>query len=303
MTMARHEDLEGASLDTSRASSDLVRPGNATLTLTGDFDVPATKKLIEKWFGSFPKSEKPKVVAVPAPAIRSQQLEVDDEFAKQRQITFAWHTPANVRRGRRRARRRRPMHSRVKVRPLYKALVYDRPTRRQRLRGTGWLAFSGVFSVTVTLRPEAKIGEVKSIVAAEIARIGKELLSEKEIARVIAANEADTIRRSRASRRGETLQAYNHYLGEPDKITWDLDGSAERPREDRATVAKYLLPDRIHRHTTPSKRREVPSKRFLVSRSPPLAVAVPPSPRNPHRRRTLSRRTADASTGEARGPP
>ena len=54
----------------------------------------AAKQLVDKWFGSFPASTKPKVVTVPAPVVAAQEIAVDDPFAKLRQITFAWHSPA-----------------------------------------------------------------------------------------------------------------------------------------------------------------------------------------------------------------
>jgi hypothetical protein len=42
------------------------------------------------------------------------------------------------------------------------------------------------------------------------------------------------------------LQAYNHYLGDPGKLAWDLERYRQAtPDKIRATAAKYLVPDRV----------------------------------------------------------
>ena len=248
MTIGKHEDLEAASLaDVKNFFKTWYVPANATLTLTGDFDVPVAKKLIEKWFATYPKSTKPKVVAVPAPAIKSSETTVDDEFAKQRQIVFAWHTPAFFAEGDAELDVAANALTREGPGRLYKALVYDRPLAVGVGAFQSSAQFSSTFQISVNLRPEAKIEEVKQIVAAEVARLAKDPLSDKEIARVVAANEAGAIRGLESLlRRGEQLQSYNHYLGDPGKLTWDLDRYRTTTAEKiRATVAKYLLPDRM----------------------------------------------------------
>lgn len=90
----------------------------------------------------------------------------------------------------------------------------------------------------------------------EVAKVTKEPLTDKDLNRVIAANEAGAIRRLETPfGRAETLQAYNHYLGDPDRITWDLDRYRKTTAEKvRATAAKYLTPDHVVIVTTnPSK--------------------------------------------------
>jgi len=248
MTIGKHEDLEAASVvDVKGFFKTWYVPANATLTLTGDFDVPATKKLVEKWFGAFPKSQKPKVVPVPAPSVKTTEVTVDDEFAKQRQIAFVWHSPANFGEGDAELDVAANALTREGPGRLYKALVYERPLATSVGSYQYGSQFSGIFQVSVTLRPDANLDEVKKIVATEIARLGREPLTDKEIGRVLAGNEAMTIRSLESLlARGEMLQAYNHYLGDPDKITYDLDRYRKTNAEKiRATIAKYLLPDRM----------------------------------------------------------
>jgi len=184
---------------------------------------------------------------VPAPAVKATEVTVDDGFAKQRQISFVWHSPANFGEGD--AELDVAANALAQEGPgrLYKALVYDRPLATNVAAFQAGAQFSGTFQIMVTLRPDASLDEVKKLVTAEVARIGKEPLTGKELARVVAGNEAGTVRRLESLlARGEMLQAYNHYLGDPAKLTWDLDRyRTTTPEKIRATVAKYLLPDRM----------------------------------------------------------
>jgi zinc protease len=222
-------------------------PANATLTLVGDFDPAVARKLVDKWFGKFPKSAKPAVVKVPAPPLVPAEVAVDDEFAKLRQVTFAWHSPANFAEGD--AELDIAANALVREGPgrLYKALVYDRQLAQSVGANQNGSSFSGSFTITVTLRPDADLAEVKRIVAEEVARLAKDPLDPREIARVIVGNESFAIRRfETVMGRAEQLQAYNHYLGHPDKLTWDLDRYRKAtPEAIRATVAKYLVPGRF----------------------------------------------------------
>lgn len=249
LTIGKHEDLMAASLDDVKAFfRTWYVPANATVALVGDFEPKAAKALIARWFGTFPKSEKPRPVTVPAPAIRPAEVMVtDDALAKLRRITFAWHSPANFAEGDAELDVVAAALEEEGPGRLYRALVYDRPLAQGVSANQGGTSFSGIFSVSVTLRGEASLDEVKRIVAEEIARVGKEPLAPKEIARVVAQNEARVYRQlETVLGRANVLQAYNHYLGDPDRLTWDLDRyRTTTPEKIRATAARYLTPDRM----------------------------------------------------------
>lgn len=248
LTIGKHEDLVAASVDDVKSFFQTwYVPANATLTLVGDFEVGAAKQQIEKWFGSFPKSTKPVRVTVPAPQIRSAEVKVDDSFAKLRQLKLVWHSPANYADGD--AELDIAANALVREGPgrLYRALVYDRPLAQSVNAFQSGASFSGTFEISVMLRNEATLDEVKQIVLAEVARLGKEPLSGKDIARVVTAMEAGAVRRLQSlMQRAQVLQGYNHYLGDPGKLSWDLDRyRTTTPERIRATAAKYLRPDRV----------------------------------------------------------
>ena len=67
---------------------------------------------------------------------------------------------------------------------------------------------------------------------------------EEQRDRFVASTEASVVYRLEdVNARANTLQAYNHYLGDPGKLTWDLDRYRKTtPDKIRATAAKYIVP-------------------------------------------------------------
>ena len=248
LTIGKHEDLVAASVeDVKNFFRTWYVPANATLTITGDFDTGEAKKLVEKWFGSFPASQKPTVVRIATPKIAAKELTVSDTFAKLRQITFAWHSPAAYADGDAELDIVASALTRDGTGRLYKALVYDKQLAQSVRAGQGGMTFSGNFSITVTLRSGADLEAVKKIVLGEVASLAKENLSDREIQQVVAANEAGAIHRLEdLNNRANVLQEYNQFLGDPDRITWDLDRYRKTtPDKIRATVAQYLSPEHM----------------------------------------------------------
>jgi predicted Zn-dependent peptidase len=248
MTIGKHEDLESASVDdVKKFFKTWYVPANATIAIVGDFDTAEAKKLVEKWFGTFPTSQKPKVVTVPAPAVASKEIAVDDNFAKLRQITFAWHSPANFAEGDAELDFVADALDREGAGRLYKALVYDKQLAQSVRASQGGATFSGTFTITVTLRSGADLGEVKKIVLEEVGKVTRENLAAKELARVVAAQESSKVWQLESIlARANTLQAYNQDLGDPDRVSWDLDRYRKAtPDKIRATAAKYLDPGHV----------------------------------------------------------
>jgi zinc protease len=253
LTIGRHEDLSNASLeDVKNFYRTWYVPANATLCISGDFDVDATKKLIEKWFGGFPAATKPVVVAVPAPAQKAADIVVNDEFAKSRQIQFVWHSPANF----------APQDAELDLAAsalgdegtgrLYKTLVIEKGLAQNVTAFQQGSTFSGAFNVFVTLSKDADLAEVKRLVLAEVQNMSKTPVSVREYNRTVTGIEAAYVYRlESAFGRAETLQSYNHFVGDPARITWDLDRYRKsNPENVRAAVARYLPTDNVIMVTT-----------------------------------------------------
>lgn len=247
LTIGKHEDLVTASTeDVKNFFKTWYVPANATIAIVGDFEIEDAKKLVDKWFGKFPKSAKPPVVTAPAPAIKSSEITVEDEFAKLRQVQFSWHSPANYAPDDAELDIVANALTREGTGRLYKKLVYANKAQSV-FAGQSGSGFSGMFSITVTLKSDSNLDEIKQIVMGEIAEVTSTPLDAKEISRVIVSNESSAIRSlETAFGRSSVLQGYNHYLGDPDRMTWDLDRYRKTDaRKILAAAQKYLKKDNV----------------------------------------------------------
>ena len=244
-TIGKHEDLVAASVDdVKNFYRTWYVPANATLALVGDFDPAAAKQLVAKWFGSFPASQKPHVVTIPPPSPAASTQTVEDPFAKLPQIQFAWISPAQYAPGDVELDIAGAALATEGTGRLYKALVYDQQLAQRVSASQQGQGFSGVFTITVQLRSNADPARVREIVDAELAKLAREPLGDKEIHRVVAAEESRAVFRLEGlNARANMLQDYNHYLGDPGKLGFDLDRYRGATAEQiRAAVAMFLTP-------------------------------------------------------------
>lgn len=247
LTIGRHEDLEAASLrDVVEFYKTWYVPANATLAIGGDFDVATVKAMVAKWFGSLPKSRKPQVVPVPPPPVRATHVVKQDAFAKLRLLQVAWLSPANFAQGDAELDLAATALAEEGSGRLYKILVHDRQLAQSVSASQLGSGFSGVFTIGVMLSPGADLAEVRRIIDAEVARLAREPMSDRELARAVIGFEAEALwGLEDLLRRVERLQAYNHYLGDPDRLTWDLDRYRRAtPERVRAIAAQTLAPER-----------------------------------------------------------
>lgn len=255
MTIGRHEDLHNASLaDVVAFYKTWYVPANATLVVAGDFDTAECKKLIEKWFGSFPKSTKPVQRKLDMPVMRTVRHTVEDQFAKIAMLQYAWHTP----------RFYDPDDAELdfvghvlasKTGRLYKRLVLEERLAVGVNAGQGSRGFSSLFQIQVSLREGADLTRVEAIMNEELERVSKEPISKAEFDRFIASSEASTVWSfERLMSRAEKLQGYNHFVGDPGYLTKDLDRwRKSTPERIRAAAAKYLRRDnRLELLTVPA---------------------------------------------------
>ncbi len=96
-----HGAVIGSMADLSAATMDDVRrfyrayyaPGNATLTIAGDFDAVRTNALVDKYFGSLPARPTPRTQRTPTPALRAPKRVIVDERVDLAKVTLGWITP------------------------------------------------------------------------------------------------------------------------------------------------------------------------------------------------------------------
>jgi zinc protease len=244
LTIGRHEDLMAASLeDVKGFFRKWYAPSNATLLIAGDLDIPATKKLVEKWFGTFPKSAKPaRRQVAPSTIVGPKRETVSDDFAKLRRVHYAWHSPKNFAPGDAELDILASALARPGTGRLYKILVHEKQWAQNVVAYEQSQEYSSIFNVFVDLKPEADQKAVEAVIDAELERVMKEPITERERKRVVTEVEASFVRGLETLvARGENAQSYNHFLGEPDSFTRHIDLFRNSTTEQiRATAAAYL---------------------------------------------------------------
>jgi predicted Zn-dependent peptidase len=243
LVIGKHEDVQAATLeDVRRFYQTWYVPANATLVIAGDFDVAAAKQLVQKWFGSFPKTTKPPVRKLPAPTLGKRVREtMRDRFAKLRQISWAWHAPAAYAEGSAELDILAAALASDTGR-LYRRLVVDTKLATSVSARNDDMQLAGMFVIAVQLRSDADLAKVEKIVEEELDKVRTAAISQREFDRVVINREAGFVWGLQdLLSRAETLQRYNHFVGRPDFITGDLDRLRKSsPDKVRATAARYL---------------------------------------------------------------
>ena len=259
LTIGQHKDLTSATLeDVKGFYNKWYVPANATLVLAGDFEIDTAKGLVEKWFGSFPKTVKPEYVTPAFPEPKASRTEVNDEFAKLRRIDYVWTTPGYYQDGDAELDVIGSVLGRSGTGRLYKILVHEKQLAQRVAAYQQSSRYSSTFTVSITAKSNAELKEIEAIVQAELAKITSQPISQAEFSRAVVNFESRFVWGLEAlMSRANSLQGYNHFFGNPDGITTDLDRYRKTtPAKINATAAKYLTPSRrVEILTVPAPNR------------------------------------------------
>jgi len=239
-----HADLAGASLeDVKNFYRKWYVPANATLALSGDFEIAEAKRLVKKWFGSFPKSTKPTIKVAKTPLIAEPiRVELEDSLAKHRRVDYLWHSPKRYEDGDAELSILADALGRTGTGRLYKILVHEKQLAQSISIFQYSRAYGSAFHLEVKLKPTADQAEVEKIVNDELERIRREAIKKEEFDRAVTNVEAGFVwGLESVNARANILQTYNHYWANPDGITRDLDRYRKSSTEKvRAAAARYL---------------------------------------------------------------
>lgn len=258
------EDIGAATLDDVREFfRTYYTPANATLTLAGDIDVPGTKALVEKYFGSLKGRPKPKRPTLPPPTLAKPiTIDFDEPAGSLPKLSVVWPGPvayspdgaaldllAHVISGTR--------SSRLDQRVSFKEQIAQSVTAYYQEFSAG-----GQFQIDIVVQPGRTVDEALGAVDEVLASLNKTPPSSDELKRAKNARETGMLfgleRLGGFGGRAEQLQTYSHYLGDPGRFEWDL-----------ARYRKLTVPDleRVRKKWLGSKR--------LVVKAVPKAARTP----------------------------
>jgi zinc protease len=244
------EDLTAASYDdTVEFFKRYYAPSNASLVVAGDFETAAARRLVEKWFSDVKSAPRPDPMTIPGVALTDVQRKTITDRVQLPRITIAWHTPrhfapgdaaldvvADVLAGGRNSR-------------LYKRLVYDMQVAQEVSAFQVSQSLSSYFQVEATPQPGHTVDELLKVIDEEIAKLQRELPSDREVQRAINKVEASYFGRMERvggfGGKADLLNAYFSETGLPDWFNEDLGRyRVLSPADIRAAAVAFLPADR-----------------------------------------------------------
>jgi zinc protease len=244
------EDLTAASYeDTVEFFRRYYAPVNASLVVAGDFETATARRLVEKWFSDVKAGPRAEPMTIPGVALTDVQRKTTTDRVQLPRITMAWLTPrhfapgdaaldvvADVLAGGRNSR-------------LYKRLVYDMQIAQEVSAFQVSMSLTSYFQVEATPRPGHTVEELLKVIDEEIARLQRELPTEREVQRAINKVEASYFNRMERvggfGGKADLLNAYFSETGIPDWFNEDLGRyRVLSPTDVRAAAVAFLPADR-----------------------------------------------------------
>lgn len=258
------EDLSAATLqDVREFFLTYYSPANATLTLAGDFELEDAKQKIERYFGPLKGRSKPLPVKLDAPAIQEDlRLEFTEPVGNLPRIVFAWMGPSIFQKDTAELDLLSHVISGTKSSRLDRKVSYEQQIAQSVTARLEENASGSVFRIELVVGPGRNLDEAEKAITEVLASLEKTPPTEAELQRAKNAQETRMVQELEIlggfSGRAERLQTYQHYLGDPGKIAWDLERYQRVTTADLSRVAaQYLGGKKLIVRATPAPKGSV----------------------------------------------
>ena len=255
------EDLTAASYDDVVAFfKKYYAPSNASLVVAGDIKTADARKLIEKWFGDVKPGPAPEPMTIPGAALTAVQKKTITDRVQLPRLYLAWLTPRHFEPGDAALDMVADVLAGGKNSRLYKRLVYDLQIAQDVSAFQASAALSSSFQIIATPRPGHTVGELQKIIDEEILKLQREAPSAHELERSVNQVEASFYNRMEKvggfGGKGDQLNAYYTYTGDPDWFNEDLARYRALSVTDVSAAAAQFLPldRRIELTVEPEKK-------------------------------------------------
>ena len=226
VVIGSHADIQAARLDDVKAFfKQYYAPNNASLAIVGDIDTAATKRLVEKYFGSLKRGPDVPPIAAKVPTIdRERRLIVKDKIELPR-IYLGWITSPIFKPGDAEAMVAAEILGGGTASRLYKRLVYEQQIAQSVVAVQYSLILGSVFEVTVTARPGRTAEELERAIDAELEAFRRDGPQEAEVERARNSLETRMVRELESlggfGGVADRLNRYNHFLKDPGYLPKD----------------------------------------------------------------------------------
>ena len=260
-----HEDIQAAKLqDVQRFFQQYYAPNNASLSIVGDLDSGATKKLVEKYFGTLKRGPDVPAIKVDTPKITAERRKVVPARVELPKVYMAWLTSPIFKPGDAEADITADILGGGRSSRLYKKLVYEKQIAQNVSALQYSLTLGSVFQIEATARPGHTVDELEKALDEELAALRAQPPTAQEIERARNTIETDIVGGlEQVGGVANRLNSYNHYLDNPDFLQQDV----QRYRGVTAAAVQAFARDQLQ-----NSARVV---LHAVPGNPPELAAVP----------------------------
>jgi zinc protease len=218
------EDLTAASVEDVKAFfRTYYVPGNATLTIAGDFDRAKAKELVAQYFGPIPAGGTIQRRPAPDARLATSKRVAMEAKVQQPQLYVSYPSPGNFTPGDRELDVLANVLGNGKSSRLYKRLVYDLKIAQSVTASQQSQLLASSFEISAAPMPGHTLDEVLAVIDEEVATLQAKPVDAAELDRAKNQIEADTVRSLESLlARAERLQAYNYMAGDAGFLTEDL---------------------------------------------------------------------------------
>jgi len=237
------EDLTVASIeDVSEFFRTYYTPSNASLCLAGDFNPTVAKQLVEKYFASIPAGPPVNQLSNWVPELSGVKRMVAQDNVKLPRLYYVWHTPAYYAPGDAEFDLLANVLASGKTSRLYQALVYEQQIAQDVNAYQASAELGSTFNVVVTAKEGHTLVEIEKAVDAELQKVLDSGITPAELAQAQTDWEARFIRQlEQVGNKADKLNEYNIFLGNPDRLQWDLDRYAKASLGDVQKFAQQYI--------------------------------------------------------------
>jgi zinc protease len=222
-----HADIEAARLeDVRQFFIQYYSPNNATLSIAGDIDIPATKSLIDKYFGPIPQGPPvPKVDAI-APAITAEKKVTVTDTVHLPKVDVAWLAPPAFQPGDADADLATFILGGSNSSRMYRKLVYEKQIAQSAECGNFSLALRSIISCEFIARPGVTPDQLLAAADSVLDAFTQSGPSAAEVESARTKHITEII--TRLQRLGgfggvaDQLNYYNQYTGDPGYLPKDI---------------------------------------------------------------------------------
>lgn len=238
------EDINKATLQEFKEFHDTYYvPNNATLSIAGDIDIEATKKLVDKYFGDIPRGTRP--LYRPTVVEPPQTAEVRDTVYDNIQlpaVLIAYHMPAQGTPDSYALSMLTTLLSDGESSRLSKSVV----DKQQKALQVGAFPFAledpGLFLIFGLVNMGVTLDVLENAIYDEIEKVKVEDLSDMEFKKLQNKTENDFVTgNSTMAGIAENLANYHVYFGDANLINTEIERYMKVTREDLKRVAKQYL--------------------------------------------------------------